>query len=312
MNNKELYKNAMSGVRHSDDAIERIFDMTVDKKKTNGLLLKRLACATLAFAVLIGSGFGINNAIHNSNSNEFDVLVAYAATGEFCNAGAQSRQNLLYALYVTPEKDKEKAKEAESNYQKDYNDNKEQIEKLGQDGYWSSLGGSNLPCFDKDNKQTASLRTIEGGILALGLDDYTDVKFFQVENTSEYGYIRFEHLAQYENLLAISEKENALTDKEARAFYGIGHKFKITGDELRRSQQADLYSGGIKEPLNIGYSLNWYPSDELCSAIGDNTDFDLTQIQDTITFTVEFNDSTVKTASINLYFDSDGYMHIEQ
>lgn len=52
-------------------------------------------------------------------------------------------------------------------------------------------------------------------------------------------------------------------------------------------------------------------SDELEYAIGRNPYFDLSQIKDIIKFTVEFNDGTVKSASINLYFDSNGYMHFE-
>ena len=34
MSNREMYKAAMSGVRHSDEATEKIFEMTVDKRQT--------------------------------------------------------------------------------------------------------------------------------------------------------------------------------------------------------------------------------------------------------------------------------------
>lgn len=313
MYNRDLYKAAMSGVRHSDDAVERIFDMTVDKKKNNhGLLLKRLASAALVLAILIGGGFGVNSAVKKNNSNDFSVLVAYASTGEYYKIGSQSRQDLFYSLYVIPENDKEKAKEVRKKYYEDYNKIRDQAEKLGQEGYGTSVGGGSAFCYDKDNNETAMLRGVAGGNIALDLQDYTDVKTFQVENKSEYGYIDFEYLAQYEKLFEMSKHENKdLTDEETRNLYGIGHKFKLTGDELRRSQEANLYAGGYKEPFNFGYSLNWYPSDELARAVGDNLNFDLSQIKDTITFTVEFNDGTVRSASLNLYFDSDGYMHFE-
>lgn len=52
-------------------------------------------------------------------------------------------------------------------------------------------------------------------------------------------------------------------------------------------------------------------TDDVYQAIGNDLNFDLSQIKDTITFTVNFDDGTVKTASINLFFDSDGYMHFE-
>lgn len=72
-----------------------------------------------------------------------------------------------------------------------------------------------------------------------------------------------------------------------------------------------MYSCGIKHIVNKGYFLNWEMSDELEYAIGKDPYFDLSQIKDTIKFTAEFNDGTVKSASINLYFDSNGYMHFE-
>lgn len=91
------------------------------------------------------------------------------------------------------------------------------------------------------------------------------------------------------------------------------HEFILTGDELRYSYNSRYGEMGLgRHKVCKGYWLTWEISDELVSAISENPDFDLSQIKDTITFTVEFNDGTVKTASLNLYFDSDGYMHFEK
>lgn len=312
--NSENYKNTFSRIRPSDNAVERIMDMTKGKNKGLNVNFKKIAAVVMALVLFVSGGIGINYAVQKNNSNEFGVLVAYASTGEYYKIGAQSKQDLFYALYILPEDDKEKAKQVYAKYQQDDNRLRDEIEKFAKDGYMTSFGGVNIPCYNKEDKgkETAYLRSIEGGILALNFDDYKDVKTFQVENTSEYGYIIFENLAQYEKLVEIAKYDNDdLTDEETRSLYGIGHKFKISGDELRRSQKDGFYYSGIKSPVSKGYNLRWYPSDELCDAVGNNPSFDLTQIKDTITFTVEFNDGTVKTASANLYFDKDGNMNFE-
>ena len=58
MKNKENIKNTFSNIRPSDECIERVFDMTVDKKANKSLTLKRIASVALAFALIIGGGFG--------------------------------------------------------------------------------------------------------------------------------------------------------------------------------------------------------------------------------------------------------------
>lgn len=152
----------------------------------------------------------------------------------------------------------------------------------------------------------------------LSLDDYSEVKSFKVENTSKYGYIEFDYLGHREKMFEMAqddyfEEGHVDTDQDTRDFYGWGHEFQITGDELRRSQEDGSYAGGTKHEVNKGYSIQWIPSMELLNdTIGNNPDFDLSEIKDTITFTVEFNNGTVKTASLNLYFDSDGYMHFAE
>ena len=100
--------------------------------------------------------------------------------------------------------------------------------------------------------------------------------------------------------------------EELKEYSIDNHEFTLTGDEIRFSQDTKSFECGKgKYKQNKGYFLLWEPSEELGYAIGDNPHFDLSQIKDTITFTLEYNDGTVKTASLNLYFDRDGYMHFE-
>lgn len=324
MNNKELYKAVMSGVHHSDNAIERIFDMTVDKKKANNVtLFKRLAAGALALAVLVvGGGFGANAIIENDKANKsLTVMVAYAEDNGKLSFGSKNDQPLFYGIYLAPYDDQKACDEAAARWQADKTKVLNQLDNKAE-GSSGSYGCGGLQCYNiEQEKETAYCYTLEGGSFELNLEDYTDVKSFKVNNESEYGLLQFEYgedaeqweqqleqdLAPYDEKGATDEDLQKLLDK-----YLQNHEFCLTGDEIRYSQATGSYECGTgKYKQNKGYFLTWLPSEELGYAIGENPHFDLSQIKDTITFTLEYNDGTVKTASLNLYFDSDGYMHFE-
>lgn len=310
MNNRELYKNAMSGVHHSDDAIERIFDMTVDKKKTNsGLWLKRLASAALALAILVGGGFGANAILKDNKANQpLTVLVAYAGEDGKLSFGSKSEQKVFYGIYLAPNDDKNACDEAVRRWTSDYDELMTDLDNVSSKGSSGNYGRGGFSCYSqKQDKETAYFYTLEGGSFELDLEDYSEVKTFKVNNESAYGILQFEY--EYEHEVYYDDAD--IPEEElSRNLHN--HEFILTGDELRYSQNTKIYERGFGEyEQNKGYFLLWCPSEELCYAIGDNPDFDLSQIKDTITFTVELNDGTVKTASLNLYFDSDGYMHFE-
>ncbi len=312
MNNRALYKNVMSGVHHSDDAIERIFDMTVDKKKTNkGLLFKKLACITLAFAILVVvGGFGANAIIQNNKADQpLTVIVAYAGDNGKLSFGSKSEQKIFYGIYLAPDDDKKACEEAAKRWQADKTKLMNNLDNVSSKGSSGNYGSGGFPCYSKkENKTTAYFHTLEGGSFELDLEDYSDVKSFKVNNESEYGLIHFEYEFEHE----IYYKDSDVPPEVAKQSL-TAHEFILSGDELRYSQDTKTFIRGLgKYEQNKGYFTLWEPSEELCYAIGDNPDFDLSQIKDTITFTVEFNDGTVKKASLNLYFDSDGYMHFEQ
>lgn len=308
MNNRDLYKDAMSGVHHSEDVIERIFEMTVDKKKTkNSLLFKKIASAALAFVILVvGGGFG-TNAIIQKSKQPLTVMVAYANDNGKLSFGSKNDQKLFYGIYVAPSDDKKASDDAFKRWKADAKEIMNELDNNAEDSA-GSYGQGGFPCYSSEqNIETAYFYTLEGGNFELNLEDYSDVKSFKVNNESVYGLLmldyEYEHEVYYEDSdMPAEELSRSITN----------HEFNLTGDELRYSQDTKTYMVGVREyEQNKGYFLTWNPSEELCHAIGDNPSFDLTQIKDTITFTVEFNDGTVKTASLDLYFDSDGYMHFE-
>lgn len=308
MNNREIYKAAISGVRHSDEAIERIFDMTTDKKKSGfKLTYKRFAATVLALVLFIGGGFGLHH--FTNKGNDLTVLVANAATGEFVDS--INEQELFYAIYTAPLDDAEAVKAVTKRYQADSNKVYDAMDKLGDNGSFSTVRRSSR------GMENSVFYIIRAGLFALSLDDYSNVKTFKVENSSPYGYLQFDYagLITREDTLTDNELDrlsNKETEKYIEDICGWHHTFEISGEELRQSKDSKNYEGGTgKHKVNKGYWLEWRPSLLLESTIEENPSFDLAQIKDTITFTVTFNDGNVKTASLNLYFDKDGYMHFE-
>ena len=89
MKNKNRYKETFSAIFPSEDAVEGVYKMTNDKRKTNnGKALKRILAAALTFILVLGGGFGADYAIEKyvtnsvSNNNKLSVLVAYAGEKE--------------------------------------------------------------------------------------------------------------------------------------------------------------------------------------------------------------------------------------
>ena len=316
MTDKDRYKQALSKYNPSDESVEKIFKMTVDsKKRVKNPWLRRVCACVMAFALVISGGFGINYAV-NKTYNDFGVIVAYAS-GEIFKIGSRNEQNIFYGIYVMPEDSPELKNQVYNRWNEDVSRVMSECQNLGKEGYTARCGKGST------GNENVQINHINGGNFALSLDDYSDVKTFKVENSSEYGILSFDYLMNQEerekidNLIAdINNAENQdalsaldITQEDINLAMGLGNEFVVSGEQLQRSKNCGFYEGGTKHTVNYGYSLEWDMSSELIERIKTDPYFDLSQITDTITFTVEFNDGTVKTASIDLYFDSDGYMH---
>lgn len=325
MKNKENIKNTFSNIRPSDECTERIFAMTIDNKKASkDLTFKRLASVALALGILVSGGIGVNQVVSKNNQpidkdkpsaviqsdlNPLSVMVAYADDYKPVSeitAGSMNDQQIFYSIHFADINDKASMDNAKKQFEEDYNNVTINADKLGDKGFSAAIGKSSGGIYSsKDEKEVGKFYTVRGGAFALNLDDYTDIKSFTVENESKYGELHMACQTKYDNF------DDAFNDALDAIQHKIGNKITLTGQELRNSKNCGMFEGGTIHKVNKGYCLNWNTSYELYDAIGNNLNFDLSQIKDTITFTVEFNDGTVKTASLNLYFDSDGYMHFE-
>lgn len=299
MSNKKNIKGTFSNLTVSDECMERIFYMTIDDKKANkGLTFKRLASVALAFALLIVGGFGTNAIVQNSRANQpLSVMVAYA--DQFMKIESGTKQSVCKSLYFAPADDEEKCREQRAKADKDYVENREVFEKLAKNNDYASLRG--VGCYDLyDDKGivTSKLYTTGAGFFATNKTNYKNVKSFSVENESEDAFLQFEWSGT--SLLVDEIEEPIITDSP---YPFINHKFTLTGDELRRSQE---------EFNKYGYTCEWVFREECISDYNDKyaNDFDVTTIKDKITFTFEYDDGTTETTSLNITFDDYGHMQV--
>lgn len=299
MNNKKFYKDIMSNVQPSEQSVKRIFDMTVEKKANKGLTFKKLASAALAFALLIGGVFGGNAIVQNNRESQpLGAMVAYA--DEFLKIQSGTKQTVCKSLYFAPADDREKCKEQRAKADKDYQENSDVYWKLAEMNERASLSGVGCyDLYDEQGKATLKLYTTGAGFFAANKTNYKNVKSFTVENESEDGYLRFEWSDTVDLLLALNE-DNVNEENPYECF--MNHKFTLTGDELRKSQNSEFNE--------YGYTCEWMATPELFERYDAKygKDFDATSIKDKITFTFEYNDGTTESASVNIGFDCNGHM----
>ncbi|MDE5995329.1 MAG: hypothetical protein K2G56_00240, partial [Eubacterium sp.] len=235
MKNRDLYKGAMSGVHHSNSAVEKLYEMTIDKKKTSkGIWFKRVACFVLAFAVLVvGGEFGIN-AIQNKDkaTDALSVMVVYAGDNGNLSLGGKSEQELFFGIYNAPIDDKEACEKAAARFYADKNALIKNLDKVSEKGSYGGYSSKNYIGYsEKQDKDTAQFYVLQGGFFELNLEDYSDVKFFKVKNESEYGMLMFEYKhkdEEYDNILN-GENLNISDDIIEEAIANlINHDFNIT------------------------------------------------------------------------------------
>ena len=297
--NSENYKNTYYALRPSDKAIERVMNMTNEKQRISYKpTCKRLAAAALALVLFIG-GFGINH--FTSKSDELTVLVAYAEDGRI-KVGSASSQKIVKGLYFAPADDEKAREKQHQKAVKDYNEYSIDFEKLDSDiGPYMYTGVGTYDICDENGKVIAMLYTSTAGNIVASKTDYSNVKSFTVENESEYALLQFEYAGLSDILEQQTESD---VDEETPYAEFINHKFTLTGDELRKSQE---------EFGDYGYFLEWRSLAEVYYYPVNNipVDFKASDIKDKITFTFVNNDGSVETASVNITFDDYGHMHFE-
>lgn len=326
--NNQNYKETFAAFNPSDTAVEKVFEMTTDNRKSaKGITFKWVAAVVLAFVLVISGGFGVN-AVIGKKTQSYDklgVMVAMAGEKNLIAAGKANEQDVFYGIYVADLEDDEEMREAAARWQSDKTKQNELGEKLQKKfgdkpitrSYSAgSAGGYNT----KLEKNTAAIYTLRTGSFLLNTFDYSNVKDITIENTSEYGTLGVEYwnpdydLSEMDMDVYYEQYGKDAVGWNDYAEYTCGEseeKIVLTKEMLLTGQEVGfgrLFTAGGE--INPAYTVDWDISEYLKLAIGENVDFDLSQIKDTIIFTVRYDDGSNEQASVNLAFDRDGYMHI--
>lgn len=335
MNNKEFYKDIMSNVQPSEKSVERIFDMTLDKKANKGLTFKRLASVTLALAILVGGGFGINS-LSKKNEKQYVSSAGYSIGGIMTveaknelkgGTNADGRYDWGYRIYT---KDitglsKEEIETEKENLAKLYicSGDKEILEKEEHDFDEFTLNG-----VIKDNIKINGnmMYAFERGateqcLTICGIDDPSTVKKISVSNTSKYGQLIINADDLYYKENSNGEYIFDGTDVNTDLTCIEGHNKSISGDRYEKcriienpsikkfsKESFNKNSAAYGIELSTGKVFYFYYdfTDEFFNLLGENPTYDLTDYKDEITIKVEFKDGKVSKNIIDVSMGKNG------
>lgn len=287
MRNNE-YKNAYNQLYVSNKTIDNLYNITANKKlKSAGISKKVLACA-MAFALVIGGGFGINYSV----SDKASVGIYVANANEVASIKKATPQDFTYQVYIADD-----SKEAISKWQKDKQELLDNAEKLGKDDYTASVrSGSSTATNEKSGKEY-NFYTLSSGDFTVNVGNIEDVKKLTIENQSKY-----------------AELSVAVFDDDMGNWYKDARKVEITGDKLQKSYDSGVCSfsnGKFKKEINFGNGFTWDLT-YLGSYLSETDEIKLGDLNDTVVVTVEYKDGSVIKRGFNIEFDNDGVGRINE
>lgn len=287
MRNNE-YKNAYNQLYVSNKTIDNLYDITANKKlKSAGISKKVLACA-MAFALVIGGGFGINYSV----SDKASIGIYVANANEVASIKKATPQDFTYQVYIADD-----SKEAISKWQKDKQELLDNAEKLGKDDYTASVrSGSSTATNEKSGKEY-NFYTLSSGEFTVNVGNIEDVKKLTIENQNKY-----------------AELSVAVFDDDMGNWYKDARKVEITGDKLQKSYDSGVCSfsnGKFKKEINFGNGFTWDLT-YLGSYLSETDEIKLGDLNDTVVVTVEYKDGSVIKRGFNIEFDNDGVGRINE
>lgn len=287
MRNNE-YKNAYNQLYVSNKTIDNLYDITANKKlKSTGISKKVLACA-MAFALVIGGGFGINYSV----SDKASIGIYVANANEVASIKKATPQDFTYQVYIADD-----SKEAMSKWQKDKQELLDDAEKLGKDDYTASVrSGSSTATNEKSGKEY-NFYTLSSGDFTVNVGNIEDVKKLTIENQNKY-----------------AELSVAVFDDDMGNWYKDARKVEITGDKLQKSYDSGVCSfsnGKFKKEINFGNGFTWDLT-YLGSYLSETDEIKLSDLNDTVIVTVEYKDGSVIKRGFNIEFDKNGVGSISE
>ena len=320
--NENRYRETFNAISPSEEAVERIYEITTDKKKFSyKKTIRRVAAAAMAFILIIGGGFGIEHiAKTNQSNNGLGIYIAYASEKEFVQLNNNNAPHFFCRYYIIKDNySEEKKKQMREEYKWESDKQSFYTEKFG-----GNASGSYGPKIDKSGKLIGEVYSIQSGVFFLDIKDYSKIDKITIEETSKNGKIEAFLItkrtkdfnkdddnmkiesdgADFVNYIMQFENTDNLNCLEEIRF---NDKVVITGDELKFSQESGLCTLGTHEnKINTGYRISWNSTFDW--RFDEDINFNIRKIKGSIIFTVDYIDGTTEQSTVNYHFDKDGYM----
>lgn len=287
MRNNE-YKNAFNQLEVSDKAIDNLYDITTKNQHKTIALPKKIIATAMAFVLVFGGGFGISYSLSDKTS----VGIYVANANEVASIKKATPQDFTYQVYIDDD-----SKDTMSKWQKDKQKLLDDAEKLGKDDYTASVNSGSSSATNEKSGKEYDFYTLSSGNFTVNVGDIEDVKKLTVENENKY-----------------AELLVAVFDDDMGNWYTDAKKVEITGDKLQKSYDSGVCSfsnGKFKKEINFGNSFTWNLT-YLSSYISETNEFNFSDLNDTVTATVEYKDGSVIKRGFNIEFDKNGVGSIRE
>ena len=287
MRNNE-YKKAFNQLNVSYKTIDNLYDITAQSKHKAITLPKKIIATVMAFVLVVGGGFGISYSV----SDKASMGIYIANANEVANIKKATPQDFTYQIYIS-----EDNKNAMNKWQKDKQKLLDDAERLGNDNYTASVNSSSSNAANEKSGKKYNFYTLSSGNFTVNTGKIEDVKKLTLENKNKY-----------------AELSVAVFDDDMENWYTDARKVEISGDKLQKSYDSSICSfsnGKFKKEVNFGNSFTWNLT-YLPTYISKTSDFNFSDLNDTITAVIEYKDGSVIKRGFNIEFDKDGVGSIRE
>ena len=136
------------------------------------------------------------------------------------------------------------------------------------------------------------------------INDYSNVE--EITVSCENGNLHLEYISSQTN--GEETIENVATGRVSDT--NGKNSLSISGADIVYSQNSpykEKYVGN-----EAGYWFEWNPHYDVVQELFYNDNYDFTQINDIVTFTITYKDGSIKTSTLSFHYDSNGYMQFDK
>ncbi|MBP9988618.1 MAG: hypothetical protein KBT46_03890 [Ruminococcus sp.] len=325
MNNKDFYKNVMSGVRPSEQTVERIINMAdTDIKKRNILkpILAVAVCVALIATEIFAGGVLSKKPLTEKNNNSeasesisrlnnVFILTAYAENGEevksITDSGKYTIQNSKINAYYDNDGIYVVEMSGKSNFEVKGDNIKSVRYQCKNGSFGHCVDFNKIEYLKEQNKYYDAIVPYSEDLQKLSDDELTEKVFENCEN-GKYD----EYFKEKKPVSAYLKAEKIYNGEK---IIGIGFLSAKTYQSVSSGNNCNdfTYINYLRSEEFLNYTY-WSPdTTKLFGLDGKASGISFDELEhDTFKITVEFNDGSLQTQSYDLGFNKNGNLEIQK